>query len=310
MVSSEVESLARTGGLGDVVEALSSALARQGVHVLVVTPLYGVTRLPRTTTRWDGSVQVRTGWGAGDVRYAGVVEIPTAHEGRLRTCLLDDPGLFARAGIYGDAQGTFGDNELRFAALSRGALEIAARAWGTLPDVIHAHDWHAALAIIYARLTMGDAWGRVASVFTIHNLGFQGVLGFEALDRLAIPRESFYSGAVCHQGAVNLVKGAITYADRVTAVSPTYAWEIQTREGGFELDGHLRDNAERILGILNGIDTERFDPATDPHIAFRYDVATFLEGKRACKAALLAEVGLDEAGAADAPLFSMVSRLT
>jgi starch synthase len=308
MITSEMESLARTGGLGDVAEALSLNLARLGAHVLVVTPLYGVSRVPRSASRWDGAVPARVGWGPSDVRQCGVVELPPREEGRLRVCLLDEPALFRRQGIYGDAFGAFGDNELRFATLSRGALDLAARAWGTEPDVIHAHDWHAALAVIYARLTMGTPWAKVPSVFTIHNLGYQGVIGFDALDRLAIPRDAFYSGALQHEGNVNLVKGAITLANRVTTVSPTYAYEIQTREGGFGLDAHLRAHSYKVRGVVNGIDTTRFDPATDSHLALRYDMGTWETGKIACKRALQDELGLmdDDRG----PLMATISRLT
>src|SRR5262249_26322815 len=145
MISSEVESLARTGGLGDVVDALSLALAEKGAHVLVVTPRYGVTRLPRRTKRWEGTVAIRYGWAANDVRQAAVVELETSRfpsGGSRRVCLIDDPPLFDRNGIYGDQYGAFGDNDLRFAVMSRGGLEIAARAWDGGPDVIHAHDWH------------------------------------------------------------------------------------------------------------------------------------------------------------------------
>ena len=308
MISSEMESLARTGGLGDVVEALAANVARLGAEVLVVTPLYGVTRVPRGAARWDGHVDVRVGWAPEDVRRAGVVELARAAEGRLRVCLLDEPALFGRAGIYGDLHGAFGDHELRFATLSRGALEMAARAWGTLPDVIHAHDWHAAFAILYARFTMGERWRRVPSLFTIHNLGYQGVLAESAIDHLALPREAFASGALAHQGNVNLMKGAIAYAERVTTVSPTYAWEIQTPEGGFGLDAFLRASSHKIRGVLNGIYTERFDPAEDPHIAERYDATTAAEGRAACKAALSAELGLDPDPSA--PLFATVTRLT
>jgi starch synthase len=308
MVSAEMESLARTGGLGDVVEAVSAHVARLGAEMLVVTPRYGVTRVPAGAVRWDETVAVRVGWGPDDVREVGVVELARAEEGRLRVCLVDDPGLFGRAGLYGDAHGPFGDNDLRFATLSRAALEIAARAWGALPDVIHAHDWHAALAIVYARLTMGEAWTRVKSVMTIHNLAYQGAFGEDALDRLAIPREAFGSGALNHFGAVNLMKGAVAYADRVTAVSPTNAREIQTRDGGFGLDGFLREQAHKIVGILNGIDTARFDPRTDAGLAARYDASTLDAGRAACKAALLGELGLG--GEPAQPLFASVSRLT
>ncbi len=315
MVSAEVESLARTGGLGDVVEALSACVAELETHVLLVTPLYGVTRVPKGTTRWSGTVGVRVGWAPGDVRHVGVVELAPLHGGFLRVCLIDDPALFARNGIYGDAFGTFGDNELRFATLSRAALEISSRAWGEPtttgdggPDVIHAHDWHAALAIIYAKTTMGEAWNAKKSCFTIHNLGFQGVLAESALDELAIPRALFAAGTLAHQGNVNLMKGAISLAGRITAVSPTYASEILTPEAGMGLDAHLRSHAARLVGVLNGIDMARFDPSNDASLPFRYDPGTAMVGKRECRRAIHAECELD--GDVDAPLFSTVSRLT
>lgn len=310
MVSSEVESLARTGGLGDVVEALSLAVARSGAHVIVVTPLYGVSRVPKERTRWPREVPIRHGWGPDDVRHAGVVELETTHfpsGGTRRICLIDDPGLYARAGIYGDAWGTFGDNALRFAVLSRGALEIADRAWDGGPDVVHAHDWHAALAVIYARTAMGERWARTPSVFTIHNLSFQGVFGDHMVDQLHIPRSLLTPSVLRHEGQANLMKGATALADRITTVSPTYAREILTPEGGFGLDEHLRAHASKLVGIVNGIDTERFDPAKDGMLACRYDAGTASRGRAACKKALRAELGLADG---DGPLFATVSRLT
>jgi starch synthase len=309
MISSEVESLARTGGLGDVVDALSRALAERGAHVLVVTPLYGVTRMPRTTVRWPGTVGIRFGWGPHDVRHAGVVELEIgrfASGGTRRVCLIDDPPLFGRAGIYGDQNGAFGDNELRFAVMSRGALEIAARAWDHGPDIIHAHDWHAAFAVLYARLTMGEAWARKPTVFTVHNLAFQGVLDEGVLDRLHLPREAYRAEVLWHHGNVNLMKGATALADRITTVSPTYAREILTSENGFGLDGHLRAHQGRLVGILNGIDA-RIGPSTDAALPCRYDVATASVGRAECKAALAAETGLE---ASDGPLFGCVTRLS
>jgi starch synthase len=309
MISSEVESLARTGGLGDVVAALSLALAERGAHVMVVTPLYGVTHLPQRTTRWPGSVGVRFGWGPGDVRDASVVELETSRfpsGGTRRVCLLDDPPLFARAGVYGDAHGAFGDNELRFAVLSRGALEIAARAWEGGPDLVHAHDWHAAFAVVYARLVMGERWARTPVVFTVHNLAFQGVLDEGVLDRLHLPREAFVPAILRHEGHVNLMKGATALADRITTVSPTYAREILTQANGFGLDAHLRAHSDRLVGILNGIDA-RYDPRTDDALPCPYDVATAGAGRAECKRALAAEVGLDDD---EGPLFGCVARLS
>ena len=146
-----------------------------------------------------------------------------------------------------------------------------------------------------------------ASVFTIHNLAFQGHLDAGALDRLGIPRDAYVSGALNHFGSVNLMKGAIALADRVTTVSPCYAAEILTPERGFGLDGFLRDQRHKVFGVLNGIDTERFDPARDAAIARTYDASTASAGKAANRQALAAENGLD---GGDGPLFATVSRLT
>jgi starch synthase len=311
MISSEVETFARTGGLGDAVYGLSRALARLGHDVCVVTPLYGVTRVPERHHFWMDGVAVRVGWGPTDVRPCGVCEVrdeSVGEGGTLRFCLLANDFLYGnRHGIYDDAQGSFGDNELRFATLSRGALEIAARLWNGPPDVIHAHDWHTALAVIYARTTMGDAWAPIRSVFTVHNLAYQGVCGFELLDRLGIPRQLFHTMCLAQDGHVNLLKGAVALADAVTTVSPTYAHEIRQRGHGFFLEWFFRAHAGKLVGIANGIDDERFDPRTEPGIAERYDEESVWHGKWTCKQALVEEMDL---GWPDAPLFACVSRLT
>lgn len=314
MISSECETLARTGGLGDVTLQLSRALAALGHHALIVTPLYGVTRLPRPTSTWDEPVPVRVGWGPADVRRVRVVELErerTPSGGTLRIALVDDPGLFGgRAGIYGDARGTFGDNEYRFAVLSRAGLEIGARAWlaegGREPDVIHAHDWHAAFAVVQGKRTMGDAWRRRPFVLSIHNLAYQGVFGADLLDPLGIPREIFHPMCLEQMGAASALKAAIALADAITTVSPTYAREITTPAGGFGLDGHLRGHAHRLVGIANGIEIDRYDPRTDAAIACTYDERTASVGKARCKDALAAELGLAPGGG---PLVSAVSRL-
>ncbi|MFO0677436.1 MAG: glycogen/starch synthase [Polyangiaceae bacterium] len=318
MVSSEVEGFARTGGLGDVLTGLSKALAARGADVVVVTPRYGVTRTPETARPWADPLVVPVGWGAGDVRSMTVHEVktpPKAGEGSLRVCLLDDPGLFGRDGIYGDRHGTFGDNAYRFAALSSGALAVSDRVWGapttfggTGPDVLHAHDWHAALAIVYAKLTRGVGWRERPAVFTIHNLAFQGVLGFDELDVLGVPRAAFHEGVLAHDGRVNLMKGAIQLADRVTTVSPTYAREIMTPEFGYGLDFFLRTESSKIVGIVNGIDVEDFDPGRDSSIDVTYTAESPGAARAKNRAALLRTSGLD--ATPDAPLFAVVSRLT
>ncbi len=315
MVSSEVESFARTGGLGDVVLGLSRALSARGAEVVVVTPRYGITPLPHDVNWWSETVEARVGWGANDVKHLGVAEV-FVHE-RARVCLVDHAELFgSRGGIYADANGTFGDNELRFATLSRAALAVAERVWGPTwaddggPDLIHAHDWHAALSILYARLAMGEAWNRVPSVFTVHNLAFQGVLGFNALDELGIPREAYHPGCLEHQGVVNLLKGAIACSNIATTVSPTYAREILAPWNGFGLADYLRAQGDKLMGIVNGIDPERFDPMHDRALPQAYgaaDLAGAHDARQAAKDALFGELGLDDSRA---PLFSTVSRLT
>jgi starch synthase len=230
-----------------------------------------------------------------------------ASGGSRRTCLVDDPGLFQRAGIYADAGGPFADNPLRFAVLSRGALEISQHVWDRGPDIVHAHDWHAAFAVVYAKLVMGELWANKPTVFTIHNLSFQGVLDADTLDKLHLPREAFRPEVLWHDGKVNLMKGATALADRITTVSPTYAGEILTPAFGFGLDQHLSAHSDRLVGIVNGIDMARFDPHSDLAIASRYDVNGFERGRAECKAALAKEVGLE---IGSGPMFGAVTRLT
>jgi starch synthase len=304
MVSSEVESLARTGGLGDVVEALSGSLVSLGANVVVVTPKYRATRVPAHAHWW--STPVTAPLGRGHSRQMGVLEARL--RGGERATMVVDPQLYDRDGLYGDRQGEFVDAGFRFAALSSAALSVAERAWnGAMPDVLHAHDWHAALSIVYAKRVRGAAWSRVPTVLTIHNLAFQGVVPEAEIDYLAIPRDGWESGWIRHEGKANLMKGAIELADRVTTVSDTYAREIQRPKHGYGLDAHLRWHASKLVGIVNGIDAESFDPATDGALARRYGLADALDGKRACKRSLCEELGLDDAP--EGPLFACISRL-
>ena len=308
MVSSEVASLARTGGLGDVVEGLALGLAARGVEVVIVTPKYAISKIPNAAKAWQRGIVAPL--GLGHARQLGVIEVPLGAPGEpaVRVCLLTEPQLFDRQGIYGDAFGTFGDNAFRFATLSSGALAIAPLLWnGELPDVLHAHDWHGALSVLYARQSPDPAWSAVRSVFTIHNLAYQGVVGEGELDYLAIARETWNRGSVRHDGRINLMKGAIELADHVTTVSETYAEEIQRPGRGYGLDAHLRWHSRKLVGIVNGIDTASFDPQTDAEIPRRYGAGDAVDSRRVCQQSLLAELGLgpDRAG----PLFAVVSRL-
>lgn len=310
MVSSEVETLARTGGLGDVVNQLSRALAAAGNDIRIVTPRYGNSVVPAGAKRWATPVRVPLG-GVGTFDVS-VLEAPLGSEAGPRVLLLDVPELYGRDGIYGDAHGAFGDNDLRFALMSRAALAVAERAWnvhgGCEKVVLHAHDWHAAPSILYARGAASPMWSKARTVFTIHNLAFQGELTLERARQLGFSDIHFSSYVLEHLGKANLMKGATALADCVTTVSRNYAKEILTDDFAFGLGLHLRAHADKLTGIENGIDAESFDPRTDRVIACNYDSHDVAAGKSANKHALMTDLGLD--AGEDAPVVANISRLT
>ena len=303
-VTSEAAPFARTGGLGDASVGLARATARadRTSSVALVTPRYGTTRFPsgETGQYWEEPVAVHVG---GHDFHVGVRELPPDADG-LRVLMLEHDELFgARQGIYGDRFGTFGDNGFRFATMSAASLEIGRRLWPEGHDLLHAHDWHAALAVLYARL---DEWSRLrASVFTLHNLAHQGVFGPSALATFGLPQHWFVESVLEHHGAVNLLKGATALADRVTAVSPRYAWEITTPEGGFGLDTHLAYHRDKLRGIVNGIDTVAYDPKTDPALPMRFDRRDVQRGKATAATQVRQLFGLHED---NSPLFCAISR--
>lgn len=308
MVSSEVYSLARTGGLGDAVEALAKGLAMAStdpavsdtIEVLVVTPRYATSKVPADARAW--ATRLPLSFGAHQSRTIGVREFTREN---VRYCLIEDDGLFGREGLYSDRFGAFGDDALRFATLSMGALEIAARAWGgTLPDVVHAHDWHAALSVVYARAALGGAFECVPSVFTIHNLAHQGEFDLSELPALGIPPELAKPAVFWERGRANFLKAAVALADRVTTVSPTYARDIQTPLGGFGLHPHLTYHRGKLFGIANGIDEVAYDPKTDAFIVERYDVESAGRARRTNASVLATDFGLSS----DGPLFGLVAR--
>ena len=303
MVSAELAPVSRAGGLGDVMQGLSRALGAMGVEVVVVSPLYANSNVQGTAALrpWPRPLWVSLG---GDVREVGVQETITA--GDVRVLLLDCPTLFRRNGIYGDKHGSFADNDLRFAVLSAAALQAAETIWGGPPDVLHAHDWHAALAVAYARLSERPEWRKTASVFTFHNLAFQGWFPIPRAATLGLPDSVLHEEAVRQGDHVNFLKSGIVYADRVTTVSRTYAQEVLGAEHGCGLDPILTARSTRLVGIANGIDIATWDPSRDRSLAARYD-AIDPSGRVACKSALAAQLGLDLGN--NAPLVGVVSRL-
>lgn len=305
-VSAEVSPFARTGGLGDVIGALPSALAQYGLDVRVVMPLYRTIRdrsLPLTPVIDDLRVPLAFGYRTARVWQSA----PEARTPVSLYCIEHD-AYFARSGLYGDGYGDYGDNALRFIFFCTAALALIDR-WQWFPHVIHCHDWHTGLIPAYLRF-LPDLTPRlttVASIFTVHNLAYQGVFPASTFGATGLPPQLFRPNGVEFYGSVNFMKAGLSYADQLTTVSPTYAEEICTPEFGHGLDGVLRERRNALRGIVNGADYEAWNPATDPVLAARYS-ADDLRGKTACKLALLRKFGLVED--LEVPLFGMITRLT
>ena len=298
--SSEMAPYAKTGGLADVSASLPKALAARGHDVTCFLPRYGPIAFP--PGRFVGSVHVPVDAAQ---RSAGFYERELAPG--LRLVFVEHPPLFERNGIYGDQAGDFGDNEFRFAFFCRAVLEYF-RSRGERPDVFHAHDWQTGLIPVYLKAFYADdpTLHRVPSVFTIHNLAYQGQFAASTLGPLGLPESLATEDALGWNGNISYMKGGVLFSEVVTTVSPTYAREIQTDYQGMGLESVVRSRAEDLVGILNGVDYEEWDPRTDPHIAGHFN-ETEHAGKAACKQALLREYGLGSEP--DLPLIGIVSRL-
>ncbi len=305
-IASEVAPWSQSGGLADVVGALPAALSDvdPDLDVAVFAPLYrgGRERARALGARVDDAGDASLTLGGWHVE-ARFVRVNAA--GRAPAFLLDAPSLFDRDGLYVDAgHNEFGDNPRRFAALCRAAVDHAGRLMGGAPDVIHAHDWQAGLALLWAR-QVPPRQGGPACVLTIHNMAHQGNFPNHWVPELGLPWEWFHLELCEFWDQVSFFKAGIACADAITTVSPTYAQEIQTPEGGHGLDGFLRAHADRLSGIVNGIDTTSWNPATDSALPAPFDL-DHLAGKSACRDALCAELGLQPAGG---PIVGVVSRL-
>ncbi|MCU1382953.1 MAG: glgA [Acidobacteria bacterium] len=301
LVGSEAQPFAKTGGLADVLGALPPALQRLGWDATVVLPRYrGVTAGTVVDT-----FPVTSGGFTRDTRF---YEAPLADG--ARAVLVDCPELYDRAGIYGADSTDYPDSPRRFAFLSRAALEFAARR-ETPPSIVHAHDWQAGLVPVYLRTLYAahPVLRGTPSIFTIHNLAYQGVYESDWLPRVDLGWDQFAPDRLEFYGRFSMLKGGIVDGRFVTTVSRRYAEEIQTPAFGFGFDGILRARRADLVGILNGIDDVEWDPARDPFLPTRFSAAD-LSGKRDAKAAVLQRYGLaaDEAALAR-PLVGMVSRM-
>ena len=301
MIGSEVVPFAKTGGLADVLGALPPALARLGWDVTVAMPRYRGVTAGTLIERVPVSV-------GGYTREMGLFDAPMADG--ARALLVDCPDLYDRDSLYASGGSEYPDNARRFAVLVRAALEFVARR-GTPPAVVHAHDWQAGLAPVYLNTIFAahPVLRRIPTVFTIHNIAYQGVFEADWLPRLDLGWEELGVDRMEFWGRMSFLKGAINTATMITTVSRRYAEEIQTPEFGAGLEGVLARRRDRLVGIPNGIDTSVWDPEHDAYLPAPYS-ASHLEGKAAAKRAVLERCGLpaDEQALAR-PLVGMISRM-
>ena len=305
-VSSEAHPLIKTGGLADVSGSLPAALRKLGIDVRLLIPGY-----PAVLSKLQNSKPLATisQLPFGKTAQLLLGDMPDSH---VPVIAIDCPSLFERAGgPYADASGRdWEDNPLRFGVLSKVAaiLSCADSPLSTwIPDITHCNDWQSGLAPAYMRFKTQTGTPCARSVCSIHNLAFQGNYPTDWVGKLDLPPESFQMHGLEYYGQLSFLKAGIYYADGLTTVSPTYAGEIQTDEFGFGLQGLLAGRGHEIRGILNGIDEQEWNPATDAYLASHYDIER-LTDKNAVKVALQHALGLAEDPAA--PLLGVVSRLT
>jgi len=301
IVGSEAQPFAKTGGLADVLGALPQALARLGWNATLVLPRYRGVAASAPLETFPVTVGAYT-------RDAAFIEAPLADG--ARAVLVDCPDLYDREALYGVGSADYADNALRFAFLARAALEFAARR-AAPPLVVHVHDWQAGLAPVYLSTLYAShpLLAGTPSVFTIHNLAYQGIFDASVLPSLDLGWDQLAVDRLEYWGRISFLKGGINASRLVTTVSRRYAEEIQTPEFGFGFDGILRARRDDLVGILSGIDTREWDPTVDPFLPAHFD-ADHLPPKQQVKVEALRRYGLPADGAAEArPLIGIVSRM-
>ena len=301
-VGAEIFPLIKTGGLADVLGALPQALIAAGADVRLLLP--GLPAIVDAVLHQKIVCEIGPCFGASRV----TLRLGRMPYSKVPVYIVDAPYRYRRPGSpYQASDGSeWGDNVQRFALLGWVGAQLAAGeldlSW--TPELVHAHDWHAAMSCAYIAAHPPT---RVATVFTVHNLAYQGLVPSGDFGLLGLPSRFMASSGLEYHQQLSFMKAGLKFAQRVTTVSPTYAKEIATHEFGFGLDGVIRGRGADVSGVLNGVDGTVWDPATDAGIAARYSAAQ-PKGKAACKAALQAELGLTPNP--QAPLFGLVSRLT
>jgi starch synthase len=311
IVSSEAVPYAKTGGLADVAGALPLELAKLGHDVILLLPRYRCLSESGRPFLPVCRLQVITPQGLVDTLVEENVVPVGQGDCRVRVWTIRNEAFFDRPGLYQDRGIDYPDNLDRFSFFCRATIEVIAYLrtscrWNT--DILHLHDWQTALCAVYLNIVDRDRpeVQGMRTVLTLHNVGYQGLFLGEQFAKTGLPLSLFTPVGLEYYGSVNLLKGGIVFADYLTTVSPTYAREILTPELGFGLEGVLRNRADRLLGILNGIDIDRWNPETDPYLPANYSV-TDRSGKQVCKQALQREFQLLET---PVPLLSVIARLT
>lgn len=301
--SSEVAPFAKTGGLADVSGSLPTALASLGHRVAVVMPMY------RSVKEGDHDIKQHDKFLTLPLkRQRQTVRVYTTTMSKdIPIYFIQREELFDRSNLYGTSEGDYFDNPERFIFFSRSVVELS-RLIGFKPNVIHCHDWQTSLVPVYLKsLYKNDPYFKnMRTVFTIHNLAYQGVFPKEYMSISELPMELFSIGGLEYYGKMNFMKGGIVFSDSITTVSAKYAQEIQTPEYGYGMDGVLKNRRQDLYGILNGVDYSLWNPVSDPHIASNYDEKD-ISGKKKCKDELIQIYGLK--GSDEFPIIGMISRL-
>tara|TARA_R110002111_G_scaffold247140_4_gene310117 strand:+ start:4991 stop:6499 length:1509 start_codon:yes stop_codon:yes gene_type:complete len=310
LASSEAIPFAKTGGLADVASALSKALAEAGHEVSLFLPYYRQSTAKRGFGPDDFEVcpeKVTIAVGSKDIE-AGLVKAKFP-DSNVTVYLVDQPRYFDRPELYHEKGRDYQDNCERFIFFSRSVLAFTEKL-NLKPDVIHANDWQTGLipALLKIEYQHRPGFEKTASVYTIHNMAFQGQYWHWDMLLTGIDWKYFNRHQMEFFGQLNLLKTGIVFSDMITTVSPTYAKEIRTEQFGYGLNGVLDTHADRLVGILNGVDTSDWNPEIDPHLAANYNEQTVEKGKPLCKAALQKRLGLPQRP--DVPLLGTISRMT
>lgn len=299
-VASEVTPFSKTGGLADVVGALPKVLSQidNKLQIIVFSPYY---QMVKTSEQLKPEIQLSVNLG-NETKLVNLYSKQVNDQ--IKFIFIGCDEYFDRPYLYGDEKGDYPDNAQRFILFSKAVLTSLVNLQ-IKPDILHCHDWQSALIPLFLKTIYALQFPTTKSIFTIHNLGYQGIFSAEVFPLMGIPNDIFSPQGVEYYGKINFLKAGIIYADFVTTVSPTYAQEIQTPEKGFGLDGVLREKNDKLIGILNGIDYEIWNPNSDKLISPNFDI-TNISGKSKIKQKLYTELNLKDVSR---PLAGVITRL-